>query len=155
MKRSAFVWAFALALSVEFAGCKSETKAPATAAENPPAAAQAIAPQPPPAANAAVAEVGVADATTAAKEIFATRCTPCHGAQGAGDGAASAGLTPKPANFTLADWQAKVTDDHIEKIITYGGSAVGKSPAMPPNPDLDAKPEIVKALRAHIRTLKK
>jgi hypothetical protein len=72
---------------------------------------------------------------------------------GAGDGPASAGLTPKPANFTLPEWQQKVTDDHIEKIIAYGGMAVGKSAAMPPNPDLDAKPEVIKALRAYVRGL--
>lgn len=95
-----------------------------------------------------------ADQTAAAIEIFSNRCTPCHGPKGAGDGPASAGLTPKPASFVSTDWQAKVTDEHIEKVILYGGSAVGKSAAMPPNPDLDAKPEVLKALRAHIRRLK-
>jgi hypothetical protein len=30
---------------------------------------------------------------------------------------------------------------------------VGKSPAMPANPDLMAKPEVVAALRAHVRGL--
>lgn len=111
----------------------------------------APAPSAEPAANAAAAQ----DNKAAAAEIFANRCTPCHGAGGAGDGPASQGLTPKPANFTAADWQAKVTDEHIEKIIVYGGQAVGKAAAMPPNPDLDAKPALVAALRAHIRSLKK
>ena len=32
-----------------------------------------------------------------AQEIFASRCSVCHGAQGAGDGAGSAGLTPSRA----------------------------------------------------------
>lgn len=96
-----------------------------------------------------------AEDAKAAAEIFATRCTPCHGPQGGGDGPASAGLTPKPANFSSAEWQAKVTDDHIEKIIQYGGSAVGKSAAMPPNPDLTEKQGVVKALRAYVRGLKK
>lgn len=88
-----------------------------------------------------------------AKEIFATRCTPCHGPTGAGDGVASAGLTPKPRNLTEKTWQAGVTDEHIEKIIQYGGAAVAKSPAMPPNPDLVAKPAVVSALREHVRGL--
>jgi mono/diheme cytochrome c family protein len=126
--------------------CKKEEAAPAAA----PAPA-VKAPEPAPAAAAPSA----ADDAAAAKEVFATRCTPCHGAQGAGDGAASAGLTPKPRNFTDPEWQKGVTDEHIEKIVVYGGSAVGKSPAMPPNPDLDAKQGVVKALRAHIRSLKK
>lgn len=112
---------------------------------------------PPPAAvkQAEAAPAAAVDNAAVAKEIFATRCTPCHGPTGAGDGPASAGLTPKPANFSSPEWQASVKDDHIEKIIMYGGSAVGKSPAMPPNPDLSAKPDVVAALRAHLRTLKK
>jgi mono/diheme cytochrome c family protein len=89
-----------------------------------------------------------------AEEIFAGRCTPCHGPQGRGDGPASAALTPKPRNFTDSTWQGSVTDEHIEKIVLYGGAAVGKSPAMPPNPDLDQYPGVIKGLRAHIRSLK-
>lgn len=127
--------------------CSSEKPA---AAEAPPAQApQAAAAEAAPAAGAAVD----AAATEEAKKVFATRCTPCHGATGAGDGPGSSALSPKPANFTSAEWQAKVTDEHIEKIIAYGGSAVGKSAAMPSNPDLDGKP-VIPALRAHIRSLK-
>ncbi|MBZ0272849.1 cytochrome c [bacterium] len=90
-----------------------------------------------------------------AQQVFATRCTPCHGAEGKGDGPASKGLTPPPRDYTLAEWQKSVTDEHIEKIVMYGGAAVGKSPMMPPNPDLVAKPEVVKALREHVRSLGK
>lgn len=90
-----------------------------------------------------------------AQEIFATRCTPCHGPNGAGDGPGSAGLTPPPRNFTDAAWQKSVDDNHIETIIKFGGMAVGKSPAMPPNPDLMAKPEVVSALRQVVRGFKK
>ena len=122
------------------------------AAAPPPDKASAPAAPAAPAAAASPAAAGPS-AAQAAEEIFKTRCTPCHGVGGAGDGPASAGLTPKPANLTLPEWQQKVTDDHIEKIITYGGMAVGKSAAMPPNPDLDAKPEVIKALRAYVRGL--
>lgn len=93
------------------------------------------------------------EAQSEAEQIFGTRCAPCHGPQGHGDGPASAGLTPHPANFSDATWQQGVTDEHIEKIIQYGGAAVGRSPAMPGNPDLMSKPSIVAALRAHIRAL--
>ena len=99
-----------------------------------------------------------ADAEAAKKEaqsIFELRCTPCHGPKGAGDGPGSAGLTPKPRNFTDAEWQKSVNDNHIETIIKFGGMAVGKSPAMPPNPDLMAKPEVVSALRQVVRGFKK
>jgi mono/diheme cytochrome c family protein len=106
-----------------------------------------------PAQSQAATPAAAVDPKLQAQEIFSTRCTPCHGPKGAGDGPASAGLTPKPRNFQDAAWQSSVTDDHLEKVIAYGGAAVGKSPAMPPNPDLADKP-IIPALREHIRTLK-
>jgi mono/diheme cytochrome c family protein len=100
--------------------------------------AGAAAPLPP----AAVKEAG---------EIFTTRCALCHGASGKGDGAAAAGLNPKPRDYSDPAWQASVTDEQIEKIILEGGAAVGKSAMMPSNPDLASKPDVVKALRASIR----
>lgn len=86
-----------------------------------------------------------------AQQIFATRCTPCHGATGSGDGAASASLNPHPRNFHDPAWQAATPDANIERIIQYGGASVGKSPAMPANPDLTSKPLVVSALRQLIR----
>jgi mono/diheme cytochrome c family protein len=94
-----------------------------------------------------------ADAATEAKDIFATRCSTCHGPQGKGDGPAGVALNPKPRDFADPAWQKSVTDEHIEKIIVGGGPAVGKSPLMPPNPDLASKPDVVKALTAYIRGL--
>ncbi len=127
-------------------GCADK---PAAASSPPPAAS---APQAAPAA-AASASGAITDADRKlAAETFATRCTPCHGPSGKGDGPASAGLTPKPRNFGDVEWQKGVSDTHIEQVIAYGGAAVGKSPAMPPNPDLADKP-VIKALREHIRQL--
>ena len=85
-----------------------------------------------------------------AEEVFNTRCVPCHGAQGHGDGSASATLNPKPRNFGDADWQKSVTDDHIKKIIKVGGAGVGKSAAMPSNPDL-INDNVLTALKDKIR----
>ena len=87
-----------------------------------------------------------------AESIFKNRCTPCHGEKGGGDGPASASLNPHPRNFHDKAWQAAVNDEHIAKIIQFGGAAVGKSPNMPPNPDLQAKPEVVAELAKKIRT---
>lgn len=91
----------------------------------------------------------------AARVKFETLCATCHGKTGAGDGPASQGLTPKPRNFQDPEWQRSVTDQHIETIIVKGGAAVGKSPAMPSNPDLNDKPGVVAALREHVRALGK
>ena len=99
----------------------------------------------------AVAQAAAGDAKAQAQDIFKNRCTPCHGPSGKGDGPASAGLTPPPRNFGDPAWQKSVTDDHIEKIIKFGGAAVGKSPAMPANPDLMSKPQVVTELKNVVR----
>lgn len=91
-----------------------------------------------------------ADGAAKAKEIFANRCTPCHGPEGRGDGPASQSLDPKPRNFHDHTWHASVDDAHIEQTIKFGGAAVGKSPAMPGNPDLN-DPVVVAELRNVIR----
>lgn len=84
------------------------------------------------------------------QEIFAQRCVPCHGSTGHGDGPASASLDPKPRKFVDHAWQTQVTDTYIEKIIKLGGAAVGKSPAMPSNPDLN-DPQVLAGLRTVVR----
>jgi len=127
------------------AGCSKDSEEKAPAATGAPTTTTTTTTTTAPAAK---------DPAAAAKEIFATRCTPCHGAEGRGDGAASASLDPKPRDFHLADWQQSVTDEHIEKIIQYGGAAVGKSPAMPANPDLK-DPAVIKAIAAIVRELGK
>lgn len=107
---------------------------------------------PPPPTTRPSAPATATDPAARAVELFDQRCVPCHGAAGHGDGVASKGLTPPPRNFGDPAWQSSVTDEHIEKIIRYGGAAVGKSPAMPPNPDV-TDPAVLAALRAHIRSL--
>jgi len=52
-------------------------------------------------------------------------------------------------------WQESVTDEHLKKIVVEGGPAVGKSPGMPPNPDLKGKDEVVSALVKVVRDFKK
>jgi len=126
--------------------CGEREAAPSSA----PAPAAPAATAPAPAAAPAAATAAAADE---AKQIFATRCVTCHGPEGAGDGPGSAALEPKPRNFQDPAWQDSVTDEHIEKIVMYGGAAVGRSPTMPGNPDLMSKPEVVRALVAHVRGL--
>jgi len=89
--------------------------------------------------------------TSEAAEIYQGRCVTCHGADGAGDGPSAAALNPKPASFVHSSWQESVSDAQIERAILLGGAAVGKSPAMPGNPDLKGREQVVAALRAHIR----
>ena len=113
------------------------------------------APAPEPDESEGVSEAHVATTPDVAKgkEIFAQRCVPCHGATGHGDGPASASLNPKPRVFADPAWQSQVTDEYIEKIVKLGGAAVGKSPAMPSNPDLN-DPTVVAGLRTVVRGFK-
>jgi caa(3)-type oxidase subunit IV len=99
-------------------------------------------------------EHGEAEAAAGGADITGAwaACASCHGDGGKGDGAAAAALDPKPRDFTDAGWQDKVDDEHLKKVITEGGAAVGLSPLMAPNPSLN--PEQVDALVAKIRELK-
>jgi mono/diheme cytochrome c family protein len=90
-----------------------------------------------------------------AREIYAARCVACHGETGAGNGPGAAALDPKPRDFRLPDWQKSVTDDHIKKVVLYGGAAVGKSPLMVPNPDLKGNEHVLNALVSYVRSLEK
>ena len=86
-----------------------------------------------------------------ADTIYQTRCIGCHGPGGKGDGPIGMALNPRPRDLSDEAWQKSVADEHIEKIILGGGPAVGKSPMMPANSDLNAKPDVLKALRAMVR----
>jgi cytochrome c553 len=119
----------------------------ACAACSKPEAAAPAAPEP----AAAPAAPAAAAAAMDPKDVFKTRCVPCHGASGKGDGPGAAALNPKPRDYTDATWQKSVTDDQIKKTILYGGAAVGKSAAMPSQPDLEAHPEALDGLVKMIR----
>jgi cytochrome c553 len=99
--------------------------------------------------KAAAAQGGTENA--ASKEIFTTRCAACHGTSGKGDGPGAVALNPKPRNYTDAAWQKSITDEQLAKVIVEGGAAVGKSPTMPPNPDLVGKKDVVDGLVKIIR----
>jgi mono/diheme cytochrome c family protein len=139
-------WILAASLLTLGPGC-----GPGEEPSAPPRPAETTAPAPPAPAGKSGATPSAA-AREAANQIFATRCTPCHGPEGKGNGPASAGLTPPPRDFHDPAFQTRVSDEHIEQIIQYGGVAVGLSPAMPANPDLTSKPEVVAALREKIRS---
>lgn len=105
-----------------------------------------------PAAPAAPTPAAAASPADEAKQTFATLCSTCHGADGKGDGPAAANLNPKPRNYTDKAWQASVTDEQLAKVILEGGAAVGKSPLMPPNPQLKDKPEVIAELVKIVRS---
>ena len=91
---------------------------------------------------------GVKDAKTA----WATLCVTCHGANGLGDGAASAAFPVKPRSFADKTWQASVDDAHIKKIIVEGGASVGKSALMTGAPRLKGNDEALGYLVRIVRS---
>jgi len=64
------------------------------------------------------------------KEIFQANCAACHGPEGKGDGAAAAALDPKPRNLSDPEYVSTLSNEHLIKVISEGGAAVGKSPMM-------------------------
>lgn len=103
-------------------------------------------------ATAQAADVPAA-AVAEGEQVWSTRCSLCHGAGGKGDGPAAGPLNPKPRDLSDKKWQASVDDKHIQVIVVKGGPAVNLSPMMGANPDLDSKPDVVKALVAKVRSL--
>src|SRR3954468_1151043 len=120
--------------------CSKHSAPEPTATATTPVAAEPAPPPPDPAADA--------------RKLFDTKCVVCHGNHGAGDGPGAAALNPKPRAFADATWQGSITDDQIKKTILEGGAAVGKSAAMPANPDLNDKAEELSALVKIVRDLK-
>lgn len=86
-----------------------------------------------------------------ARALFKTVCAACHGEHGDASGPTAAALNPKPRNFNDPEWQASVTDDHLSTTILKGGPSVGKSPLMPPHPQLAQKPQVVAELVKLVR----
>ena len=93
------------------------------------------------------------DARAEARWLYDTRCSYCHGPMGRGDGDGAVGLDPRPRDFTRSHFLSDRGSGHVETVILRGGTAVGLSALMPPNPDLKAKPDVVAALRDIVRDL--
>ena len=85
------------------------------------------------------------------QRLFQTRCFVCHGRGGKGDGPSATGLAEKPQDLTDPNWQKSTADDRIRTVIQGGGVAIGKSAAMPPNPDLTQ--EQIQGLVSFVRNL--
>jgi cytochrome c553 len=134
--RKSWIAAMGLALAI---GCSRKSE-PAPAESSEPAAAPATTGPSP---------------VEEARTTFKTVCATCHGEDGTGNGPGAAALTPKPRNYTDKAWQSSVTDDQIRQTILMGGAAVGKSPAMPAQPQLKEKPEVVAQLVRIVRTFGK
>jgi mono/diheme cytochrome c family protein len=109
------------------------------------------APPPVSAEMLAAANQPTGDPVAAGKQIFTQICTPCHGAEGKGDGPASVALEPKPRNLTDPAYMAGLNDRYMFELISRGGIAVGKSPLMPAQTGLAAQD--ISNVIAYVKTL--
>lgn len=122
--------AFALVVAVACGGSE-EAASPAAPAAPPAPSAEAPAPVPPEPTPAA-AETAAAPDVAKGEQLYATYCSSCHGARGAGDGPVAVGLDPKPAKHSDGEYMNALSNEHLFKVIKEGGPAVGKSPLMAP-----------------------
>ncbi len=68
-----------------------------------------------------------ADILKSGKTLYDKNCAVCHGATGIGDGPASVGLTPKPANIAAFSKMPMASDGYLNWTISEGGAPL-KSP---------------------------
>jgi hypothetical protein len=101
------------------------------------------------AVTAPVTDPARAEATA----FYRERWAECHGSRGAGNGVRAEALATPLPDFRDRDWQAGVSDERIERSIVLGGPAIGRSADMPGQPDLGGRPQLVAALRRHVRSL--
>jgi mono/diheme cytochrome c family protein len=95
----------------------------------PPAPPPAVTTPERPAAPEAAAQPAAPDASRGAVH-YAQLCATCHGARGDADTPMAATLTPKPARHSDGVYMNALSDEHLFKVIKFGGPAVGKSPLM-------------------------
>jgi mono/diheme cytochrome c family protein len=73
----------------------------------------------------------------AGKQLYEQRCAPCHGPDGKANTPTAQALNPKPRDHTNGAYMNALSHEHLAKVIKQGGTAVGKSPIMPPQSDLN------------------
>ena len=145
---------------VALAGCGGEERAAPPPPPAPtPAPPSPASPDPPAAEPSTPAEphpVPALDLTAGDAEAGAAHyqqyCASCHGPTGRGDGPVGAALDPKPADHSDASYMDELDDEHLFKVVKYGGTAVDRSPLMAPWGGTLTDAEIVEVI-AFVRSL--
>jgi mono/diheme cytochrome c family protein len=88
------------------------------------------------------------------KVLYEYYCALCHGKTGEGDGFNSFTMSTPPARHADAILMGTLSDTQIQLVIREGGSALGRSPQMPPWGGVLTDQEI-SDLTVFIRTLAK
>lgn len=96
-------------------------------------------------------QIALAGDQEAGAQLYQQRCASCHGKDGKGNTPIAQALNPKPRDHTDGAYMNALSKDHLTKVIKNGGSAVGRSPLMPPQADLNA--EQIQQLVTFVRSL--
>ena len=91
-------------------------------------------------------------AATGAAGVYATRCAPCHGVTGNGDGFNASRLPVPPLAHSSKAAMASRTDDRLYDGIAAGGRVLGDSPRMPAFGETLSQQEIAGLVR-YLRVL--
>jgi len=92
-----------------------------------------------------------AGSAEAGGKLYQTRCAPCHGPDGKAATPTAQALNPKPRDHTDGAYMNQLSQEHLTQVIKNGGTAVGKSPIMPPSSDLNEQQ--IEDIIAFVRTL--
>lgn len=88
-----------------------------------------------------------------AEGLFRQYCAVCHGAAGKGDGPNAPYLDEtQPRDLTDRGYMARLSDDHLFRVIAEGGRAVDRSPFMPPFGKTLSREEL-RSLVSYVRRL--
>lgn len=89
-----------------------------------------------------------------AEKLYQARCAHCHGRLADGTGVLRKNMRPRPRNLRVRGWFERVEyakrTELLKQVIVGGGPALGLSPLMPPQPDLEERPELLYALIYHL-----
>ncbi|MEC4725329.1 c-type cytochrome [Shewanella sp. D64] len=94
----------------------------------------------------------VTDIEGRAEKIYQIACSQCHGISGDGLGLNSSFLAQEPRNHTSAKEMEKLSNEHLFKVIKFGGVSVDKSTLMPAWGAL-IKDQDIEALVVYLRQL--
>lgn len=133
-----------MACAIALTACSRQESEPPTTGQDPAASPSA---SPPPATTATPGDSAAGAAPQAAADagapsgaqVYQTYCVTCHGAKGAGDGPAAAGLNPKPASFATSGFRLDANGngqpgevEDIKAVARNGAAKYGGSPLMAP-----------------------
>ena len=81
------------------------------------------------------------------RDVFRAKCAACHGPEGRGNGAAAAGMNPRPTNFMDGSMRQATTDSAIGAVIEYGRRGMPAFSRMLTRAELDSVIAYVKTFR--------